>query len=172
MLREQFVQLRIEVYWHRGESLVIVRGDLDGVSAADLSERLLEIDKALRVLNGRPRRLVVGLAEVGFANQAAVRVLAATRQELAPECQLLLQSPSRAVRKVLAPAGLLDDGPSPTVRPPVHLAATGARRQRAQPRTDRRAGRARGAGALPAWQPDETHSNGHTSLRARHAGTE
>lgn len=111
MLQEHFAQLRIEVYWHRGESLVFVEGDLDGVSAADLSERLLEIDKTLRVLNGRPRRLVVGLAEVGFANQAAIRVLAATRQELAPECQLLLQSPSRALRKVLAPAGLLDDRP-------------------------------------------------------------
>jgi anti-anti-sigma factor len=111
MLREQSVQLRIQVYWHRGESVVIVQGDLDGVSAADLSERLLEIDEVLRVLNGQPRRLVVGLAEVGFANQAAARILAATRQELAPECQLLLQSPSRALRKVLAPAGLLDDRP-------------------------------------------------------------
>lgn len=111
MLREHSAQLRIEVYWHRGESVVIIRGDLDGVSSADLSERLLEIDKVLRVLNGQPRRLIVDLAEVGFANRAAVRALAATREELAPECALLLRSPSRAARRVLAPAGLLDDGP-------------------------------------------------------------
>jgi len=110
MHREQSAQLEVEVHWDRGESLVIVRGDLDGISSVDLAERLLEIDDVLKVLNGRPRRLVVDLAGVGFANQAAVRALVGTRRRLSAGCVLQLRSPSRAVRRVLAPSGLLDDG--------------------------------------------------------------
>ena len=111
MLREHSVELQVEVYWHRGEALVIVRGDLDGVSAVDLAERLLEIDNVLKVLNGRPRQLVVDLAGVGFANRAAGRAIASTQRLLSAGCVLQLRSPSPAARKVLASSGLLDDGP-------------------------------------------------------------
>ena len=110
MPRERAAEPDLEVYWDRGEALVIFRGDLDGVSAADLSERLLEIDKVLGVLNGERRRMVVDVAGVRLINQAAVRALVSTRQRLSPECHLLLRSPSRAARRSLAPSGLLEDG--------------------------------------------------------------
>lgn len=123
MHREQSAQLEVEVHWDRGESLVIVRGDLDGISSAELAERLLEIDKVLQVLNGRPRQLVVDLAGVGFANRAAVRALVGTREQLSAGCVLQLRSASPAVRRVLAPSGLLDDRHrvnGQVSRPPVH----------------------------------------------------
>lgn len=104
---ERSADLGVEVCWGRGVALVIARGDLNGVSVVDLAECLMEIDKVLEVLNGQSRRLVVG---DGFVNQAAVRALAVMRQRLSPECLLLLRSPSRAARTVLAPSGLLDDG--------------------------------------------------------------
>jgi len=103
-------QLDVEVYWDRGEALIIVRGKLDGVSAADLAERVIEIAKVLEALNTEPRRVVVDLAGAGFVNEAAVRALDAARQQLSAGCTLLLCSPSRTARNILEPAGLVDDG--------------------------------------------------------------
>jgi anti-anti-sigma regulatory factor len=96
-------QLDVEVYWDRGEALIIVRGKLDGVSAADLAERVIEIAKVLEALNTEPRRVVVDLAGAGFVNEAAVRALDAARQQLSAGCTLLLRSPSRAARKIPEP---------------------------------------------------------------------
>jgi anti-anti-sigma regulatory factor len=98
----------VEVYWDTGEAVIFVRGDLDGVSAADLAERLIEVDSVLGVLNGEVRRLVVDLADVRFVNQAAARALEAARRRLSPGRLIVVRSPTRAARKFLTPVGLLD----------------------------------------------------------------
>jgi anti-anti-sigma regulatory factor len=108
VMHREWPGLRVEVYWASGEALVVVHGDLDGVSAVDLAERLVEVGSVLRFLNGQPQRLVVDLADVQFVNLAAARALDAARHQLPPECPLVLRSSGRAARKILASAGLLD----------------------------------------------------------------
>jgi anti-anti-sigma regulatory factor len=100
---------RIEVHWEPGEALVIVRSDLDGASAAALCERLAEIDGVLAVLNGQPRRLIVDLAGVRFADRVTLDALAATRGRLQPGCHLLLRSPGWGMHQALASPGLDGD---------------------------------------------------------------
>jgi anti-anti-sigma regulatory factor len=113
------VQLGVEVYWHPGEATFVIRGELDGPAAADLTERLTEVARVIRVLNGEPGRLVLDLAGVKRVDQAAARVLATARQQLSPDCLLLVESPSTAAKKNLGATGLLesDSGPESLARP-------------------------------------------------------
>ncbi len=123
MLREPPAEPGMEIHWDNGEALVIVRGELDGVTAAELADPLGEVDKVLRVLNGEPRRLVVNLADVGFVNRTVVRALDGACHRLAPQCPLVVRSPSRAARKALTPASLLDGSNvarHPVLRPVAH----------------------------------------------------
>jgi len=108
MLRDRPTPLAVEVYWDSGEALFIVRGELDGLAAADLAERMVEVARVLQTLNGRSARLIVDLAGVGYVNQAATRALVTAREQLLPESSFVLRSPSRAARRLLGPAGLLD----------------------------------------------------------------
>jgi anti-anti-sigma regulatory factor len=107
MVGEQPVQLGVEVYWHAGEATFVVRGELDGPAAADLTERLTEVARVVRVLNGEPGRLILDMAGVTRVDQAAARTLATARQQLARDCSLLIESSSPAASKHLGPAGLL-----------------------------------------------------------------
>jgi len=100
--------LAVEVYWDSGQALFIVRGELDGLAAADLTERMAEVARVLQVLNGQSARLIVDLAGVGYLNKAAARALVTASEQLLPEGSFMLRSPSRAARKLLGPAGLLD----------------------------------------------------------------
>lgn len=116
MLRNRPTPLAVEVYWDSGEALFIVLGELDGVAAADLAERMVEVAKVLQALNGQSARLIVDLAGVGYLNQAAARALVTAREQLLPDGSFLVRSPSRAARRLLGPAGLLEG--STAVSPP------------------------------------------------------
>lgn len=105
------MQLGVEVYWHPGEATFVIRGELDGPAATDLTERLTEVGRVIRVLNGEPGRLVVDLAGVKGVDQAAARAFAAARQQLSPDCSLVIESPSPAARKHLASVGLVASDP-------------------------------------------------------------
>jgi anti-anti-sigma regulatory factor len=117
MVGEQPVPLAVEVHWHPGEATFVIQGELDGPAAVDLTERLTEVARVIRVLNGEPGRLVVDMAGVTDADGAAARALAEARQQLSPDCSLVIESPSPAAIKHLGPAGLLERGSGSPAKP-------------------------------------------------------
>lgn len=137
------MQLGVEVYWHPGEATFVVRGELDGPAAADLTERLTEVARVIRVLNGEPGRLVVDLADVKRVDLAAARALAVARQQLSPDCSLLIESPSPAASKHLGAAGLLesDSGAESPAQPAQAARESGRVPPAAKPRPAKTKGR-------------------------------
>lgn len=87
--------------WQEGQALVTVRGELDDASAPELAD-LLTNEVCVR----GPRRLVLDLSGVSFIDCAGLRAIARARRLLPPECPVVLRSPSRAARKLLAATGL------------------------------------------------------------------
>jgi anti-sigma B factor antagonist len=74
---------------------VVVAGDLDAATMSVLSARLAQ------VIAGRPRRLVFDLAQVGFIDCAATRLIISAGVLLPDGGRPVLRRPSPAVRRIL-----------------------------------------------------------------------
>jgi anti-anti-sigma factor len=74
---------------------LVVRGELDAATMSVLSHLLAQV--AVR----RPRRLVFDLAQVGFIDCAAIRLIASAGGFLPPGGRPVLRHPSPAVRRIL-----------------------------------------------------------------------
>jgi anti-sigma B factor antagonist len=79
---------------------VVISGDLDAATVPALSARLAP------VLAHRPRRLVLDLAQVGFIDCAATRLLLSSGGFLPDGGRPLLRRPSPAVRRILNLTGM------------------------------------------------------------------
>jgi anti-sigma B factor antagonist len=74
---------------------VVISGELDAATVPVLSARLAP------VLARRPRRLVFDLAQVGFIDCAATRLIISSGGFLPPGGRPVLRHPSPAVRRIL-----------------------------------------------------------------------
>jgi anti-anti-sigma factor len=74
---------------------VVVTGDLDAATMSVLSARLAE------VVARRPQRLVFDLAQVGFIDCAATRLITGSGALLPDGGRPVLRRPSPAVRRIL-----------------------------------------------------------------------
>lgn len=74
MTRRSADRFRLDLNWQGDDALVAVRGLMDVRGVTELSERLSEIIKV-----ARPRKLIVDLANVAYADQAAAAVADADR---------------------------------------------------------------------------------------------
>lgn len=84
-----------------GETLTIVlRGDLDIVNRAWLARHLAETMKQ------QPRRLVIDMGEVGFADSAALRLVVRAGQLLPDGGRPVIRHPRPVVHRVLRITGL------------------------------------------------------------------
>lgn len=79
---------------------LVISGDLDAAAVPVLSARLAQ------VLVSGPRRLVIDLAQVGFIDCAATRLIISAGGFLAGGGRLVLRRPSPAVRRLLDITGL------------------------------------------------------------------
>lgn len=77
---------------------VVIRGDLDLTSTPSLAARLAP------VLASRPRRLVFDLAQVGFTDVAAARLIISTSRSLPG--RPVIRAPGLLVRRLLELTGL------------------------------------------------------------------
>jgi anti-anti-sigma factor len=78
-----------------GLTTVVVTGDLDAATMSVLSARLDQ------VMAGRPQRLVFDLAQVGFIDCAATRLITGSGALLPGGGRPVLRRPSPAVRRIL-----------------------------------------------------------------------
>jgi anti-anti-sigma factor len=83
-----------------GTIVVVLSGDLDIVSRSWLTRHLAETMKQ------QPRRLVVEMAEVGFADNAALRLIVRAGQLLPDGGRPVIRNPRSVVRRVLQITGL------------------------------------------------------------------
>lgn len=83
-----------------GTLTIVLRGDLDIVSRAWLARHLAETMKQ------PPRRLVVDMAEVGFADSAALRLIVRAGQVLPDGRRAVIRHPRPVIRRVLRLTGL------------------------------------------------------------------
>lgn len=74
---------------------VVISGELDAATVPVLSARLAQ------VLARRPRRLVFDLAQVGFIDCAATRLIVSSGGFLPAGARPVLRRPSPAVRRIL-----------------------------------------------------------------------
>jgi anti-anti-sigma factor len=74
---------------------LVVSGDLDAATMSVLSDRLAQVAAQ------RPRRLVFDLAQVGFIDCAATRLIASAAAFLPAGGGPVLRHPSPAVRRIL-----------------------------------------------------------------------
>jgi anti-anti-sigma factor len=78
---------------------IVINGELDLTSTPLLARHLAGI------LGGGPRRLVFGMAGVGFIDCAALRLIAGTGRYLPAGQRPVIRRPSPAVRRMLALTG-------------------------------------------------------------------
>lgn len=83
-----------------GTATVFLSGELDACTAPEVQRVLRE------VLDQRPERLVLDLAEVFFIDCAAARELAAASRALPGSRKAVVRRQSRAVRRVLELTGM------------------------------------------------------------------
>jgi anti-anti-sigma factor len=83
-----------------GTIVIVLSGDLDIVSRSWLARHLAETMKQ------QPRRLVVEMAEVGFADSAALRLIVRAGQLLPDGGRPVIRNPHSVVRRVLQITGL------------------------------------------------------------------
>jgi len=84
----------------RGAIIIVLSGDLDIVSRSWLARQLAETMKQ------QPRRLVIDMAEVGFADSAAVRLIVRAGQLLPDGARPVISNPRPVVRRLLQITGL------------------------------------------------------------------
>jgi anti-sigma B factor antagonist len=84
----------------RGAITVVLSGDLDISSRRWLAQRLAE------TMGQQPQRLVIDMAEVGFADCASVRLIVATGRLLPHDSRPVISRPQPVVRRVLHVTGL------------------------------------------------------------------
>jgi anti-anti-sigma factor len=84
----------------RGAITVVLSGDLDFSCHRQLAQRLAE------TMAQQPRRLVIDMAEVGFADCASVRLIVATGRSLPDGSRPVISRPRPVVRRVLHVTGL------------------------------------------------------------------
>jgi anti-anti-sigma factor len=96
--RQAGPHVAIEVHTTAAVTTVVIRGDLDVTSTPRLAAQLTA------VLAGRPRRLVFDLAQVGFIDCAAARLIAGTSRWLPG--RPVIRSPGRLVCRVLELTGM------------------------------------------------------------------
>jgi anti-anti-sigma factor len=83
-----------------GTVVIVLGGDLDIVSRSWLARHLAETMKQ------QPRRLVVDMAEVVFADSAALRLIVRAGQLLPDGARPVISDPRPVVRRVLQITGL------------------------------------------------------------------
>ena len=93
-------RVAIEVSAGRDATTVVIRGELDLVTAPVLDEQL-----RLAVAN-KPARLVLDMSGTDFMDCGCSRLIAAARSALPAEADLIIRRPSRGVRRVLELTGL------------------------------------------------------------------
>ena len=95
--------MQIECHDHGdGSVTVVLHGHLD-ISDVEEVRKALLVD----VLGGRPRRLTIDLADVGFMDSSVLGVLVATRKRaIALGAELVLHAPSERVLHILEATGL------------------------------------------------------------------
>jgi anti-sigma B factor antagonist len=93
-------RVAIEVSVGRDATTVVIRGELDLVTAPVLDEQL-----SLAVAN-KPARLVLEMSGTDFMDCGCARLIAAARSALPAGADLTIRQPSRAVRRVLELTGL------------------------------------------------------------------
>jgi anti-anti-sigma factor len=86
----------IEVHWQDRQATVTVKGELDWATAPVLSEYLSE------VLDARPQRLAIDLADLEFMDCSGITPIIRARHALPADCPLILQSPNPRIRRFLA----------------------------------------------------------------------
>ena len=91
--------LAIDVQASPDTVVMVMTGDLDLMTRPILARRLSE------VLAGRPRRLVLDLAGVGFMDCGSARLLASAAPFLPAGGRLVIRRPSLVVRRVLELTG-------------------------------------------------------------------
>jgi anti-anti-sigma factor len=84
----------------RGAITVVLSGDLDMGNLSWLAQRLAE------TMGQQPRRLVVDMARVGFADCASVRLIVAAGRSLPDGSRPVISGPRPLVRRVLHVTGL------------------------------------------------------------------
>jgi anti-anti-sigma factor len=84
----------------RGAITVVLGGDLDIGNRHWLAQHLAQ------AMGQRPRRLVVDMAEVGFADCASMRLIVHTGQSLPDGSRPVICRPRPVVRRVLHVTGL------------------------------------------------------------------
>jgi anti-sigma B factor antagonist len=98
--RPQPGRVAIEVSAGRDATTVVIRGELDLVTAPVLDEQL-----RVAVAN-KPARLVLDMSGTDFMDCGCARLIAVTRSALPAEADLIIRQPSRGVRRVLELTGL------------------------------------------------------------------
>ena len=98
--RDPFGCIGMLIRWDGDEATLLLRGELDMVSAPAVSAQLTEI------LARDPQRLTVDLAGVVFMDCAGIAPLVTARRALPPGCPLILRSPGSQARTVLRVTGL------------------------------------------------------------------
>ena len=83
-----------------GSLIIVLSGDLDIVNRSWLARHLAETMKR------QPRRLVIEMSEVGFADSAALRLIVRAGQLLPGGARPVISSPRPVVRRVLQITGL------------------------------------------------------------------
>ena len=93
-------RVAIEVSTGRDATTVVIRGELDLVTASVLDEQL-----RLAVAN-KPARLVLDMSGTEFMDCGCARLIAVARSALPAGADLTIRQPSRGVRRVLELTGL------------------------------------------------------------------
>jgi anti-anti-sigma factor len=86
----------VQVHWQERQATVSISGELDWATAPILSEYLSE------VLDARPLRLTIDLADLEFMDCSGITPIVRARRALPADCPLILQSPSPRIRRFLA----------------------------------------------------------------------
>ena len=93
-------RVAIEVKVGTATTTVFISGELDLVTMPFVSEHLT------MVLEARPERLVLDLAQAGFLDCGSARMIVATGRSLPAGRRPVIRRPSPAVRRILELTGL------------------------------------------------------------------
>jgi anti-sigma B factor antagonist len=92
--------MTIESETSHGTTTILISGELDLLTAPQLSEYLAPI------LRSRPRRLILDLSRTDFIDCGSARLIADAGRLLPPGERLVIRGPSKPVRRVFQLTGL------------------------------------------------------------------